>query len=308
MFYSYIKRLVLTVIVMFLVAGVFNYIVDPLNYIRANTKSYYSSERNLKMRMASERNYNGLIIGSSKASYINTHKIGKPNSILNASFSAALPEEILYFLKLRKSGEKWVAIGLDWYMFHKKEFPFKTSSTFNTTGDIAKYLLSAKTVSYSVGTIYKFFLNRPYRYSVDGSRYVEKEQDCNSDMQTPQNGEYQKVMAMLRDRFSDFEISKRRLQILSEIERWGINNGVKIVWWINPYHQEVLKILKSYKNHDIDVLPEMINNAVGKVVDLSERYPDKCNYWIDDPFHYRPDVGNAMFLDNVLPAIKGKSG
>lgn len=293
---------------MVLVVGVFNYTVDPLNYVRANTNSYFSSERNLKLRMASERNYRGLIIGSSKASYIDTQKIGKPNSILNASFSAALPEEILYFLKARKSGEIWVAIGLDWYMFHEK-IPFDVSDMFVTTSDIAKYLISARTVSYSIRTIYKRFLNRPYKYSDDGSRYVEGKQDCNSGMQglhTSMNDEYQKVMIMLRDRFSDFKISKRRLKVLSEIESWGINNGVKIVWWINPYHQDVLSLLKSYKNSDIDDLPGMIENSVGKVFDLSERYPDKCNYWSNDPVHYRPDVGNTMFLENIFASIKEK--
>ena len=74
MFYSYIRSFVITVPFMVLVVGVFNYTVDPLNYVRANTNSYFSSERNLKLRMASERNYRGLIIGSSKASYIDTQK------------------------------------------------------------------------------------------------------------------------------------------------------------------------------------------------------------------------------------------
>lgn len=52
----------------------------------------------------------------------------------------------------------------------------------------------------------------------------------------------------------------------------------------------------------------MIENVVGEVVDLSERYPDECNYWLDDPNYYTPDVGETMFIDNVLPAVKRKSG
>ena len=129
-------------------------------------------------------------------------------------------------------------------------------------------------------------------------------------MQVPHtslNDEYQKVMIMLRDRFADFKISKRRLKVLLEIENWGKNNGIKILWWINPYHQEVLKLLKSYKNHDIDELPQLIKNVVGEIIDLSERYPDKCNYWLDDPYHYTPEVGENFLINNVLPAIKRES-
>ena len=48
----------------------------------------------------------------------------------------------------------------------------------------------------------------------------------------------------------------------------------------------------------------MIKSAVGKVVDLSEKYPDKCNYWLDDPYHYLPGIGNRMIADNILGGIK----
>lgn len=307
MFFLYLKSLVFAVVVMFFAAGVFNYIVDPLNYVRANTNSYYSSERNLKMRMANENKYDGLIVGSSKPSYIKTNEIGKPNSILNASFSAALPEEILYFLMSRDSGEKWVAIGLDWYMFHEKKFPYEDDSMISSAGDIAKYLMSAKTIFYSMSTVYKRMLNRPYAYSVDGSRYITKIQDCSNDentLKSTQNEEYKAVMDMLSDRFVDFSISKRRLLILSDIKQWGENSGVKIVWWINPYHEDVLNLLKSYHNAEINMLPDMIKNIVGDVIDLSEAYPDRCNYWADDPYHYLPSVGNRMMLNNVLPEIK----
>ena len=98
MYIQYIKYIALTVALFLLSIFLINYFIDPLSYIRANTSyTYFSTERNLKPKMLEVKQYDGLIMGSSKVAYIHPEDINIDDKILNASFSGALPEEILLF-------------------------------------------------------------------------------------------------------------------------------------------------------------------------------------------------------------------
>jgi len=276
--------------------------MDPLNYLHPNTNSHFSSERNLKSRMIEHHNYDALIMGSSKAAHIRPANIKYNGKILNASFSAALPEEILAYLKEYNPKVEWIAIGLDWYMFHEKKFPYKKQPTFRKSDlEILHYTMSLDTLIYSIKSIIKTINNSSYIYTKNGAR--DKSENRERENSSRKGRGFDEVTRQLKRRFDGYETSNKRLSIISEIQEYGEKNSIKIIWWINPYHQEVLSILFSKNNQEIDNFPNIIKKKAKHLIDLSEKYTEADNYWINDPYHYYPETGERFFNSEILPSI-----
>ena len=292
-------------IIALLIELTINMYVDPLNYIRANTKTYFSSERSLKARLIEDGIFSGLMMGSSKTAHIRPTKINFNKKIFNASFSAALPEEIYSFLVEHNPEVEWIAIGLEWYMFHESRFPYKENVKFSKNFmDIVRYCLSLDTTIYSIRTIMKRIGgDSSYSSTPNGARNKEKKEAIDRN-----NSEYKysETLDRLSFRFDDYKISSRRIFDISKIEDWGKANNIKIVWWISPYNKEILKLLHSKHNKEIDNLPIVIKEKVSNFIDLSHKYKTKDKYWKHDPSHYYQTTGEFFFNKNILPIILNK--
>jgi hypothetical protein len=296
---KYTIILLLTAIITVILLISVSALVDPLNKIRANTSSYFSSERNLKARMIEDNNnYNGLLLGSSKVAYINTKDNEK---ILNASFSSAFPEEILSFLEEKTPNVKWIALGVDYYMFHEK-MPYKKQSLhFQKLNFVEKvsYCLSLNTFIYSVKSlVYKLF-DKPIQYTHSGSRNIEyKLLD-----EHKKSYNYTSVLKKLKDRFKNYKISEKRLNDMSKIQAWADSRNITLIVWLNPYNYKVLELLDSYNNDEIGKLSPLLSTIFYNFVDLSKNYTGKQYYYKHDPYHFYPIVGDAIINDTIAPLL-----
>ena len=303
MYIQYIKYIALTVALFLLSIFLINYFIDPLSYIRANTSyTYFSTERNLKPKMLEVKQYDGLIMGSSKVAYIHPEDINIDDKILNASFSGALPEEILMFLQEEKPKVKWIAIGFDWYMFNEDIKPYEVNGTFQKSNtDILKYLMSFDAIRYSIISIIKKIYNELPKYAKGGNR-ISKHQEKKDSQKTIYSDE--SILAELSDKhINTFKVSELRLQDIVKIQRWASNNNIFLVGWVNPYSKDVLELMQKKLDKETLLLPKKLSTRVSNFIDLSASYQDRNLYWNSDPIHYYPSFGGVFFNKHIIPMI-----
>ena len=155
-FSKYVKRTAF--LIGFAVAAMMaiNMYVDPFGKIHSKEELYQSSERQFKPLLLRRNTYDGMIMGASKTALIQTDPPYPLGRVLNASFSAATPEEIYYFLRDLNPRVKWIAIEFDYSLFNANAFHYVRESAFagkDFFEDYLGYLLSADTLSYSLAAL-----------------------------------------------------------------------------------------------------------------------------------------------------------
>lgn len=271
---------------------VVNFIVDPLGRFRISENIYFSIERELKPKLLASDHYEGILLGSSKVTYIQPEGLGVNGKVLNAAFSGAVPEEIYYFLRDYEPDVKWLAIGLDFYMFNENSFPWKPNMSSGADMSDFSYLVSVNTLEYTIRTIRNRLQNRHVKYTRSGAEnavYREK----------ADNGpccDYSKDLALLKKlHFNTFRISDKRLDILRKIQLWADERGVSVFVWINPYNHEVYKLAENMIPDEMNLLRHEIGNIFSHSIDLSMGYPGAGYYWKNDPYHFYPSTAEQMF-------------
>ncbi len=291
------------IVILVVVLGI-NFYADPLNNLRANTKTYFSSERNLKSRMIEQKKYSGIVMGSSKSAYIQPEDINLSGEILNASFSGALPEEILYFLKDKKPNVRWLAVGFDWFMFNENSSPYVSNNAFrsNTIDDTAQYLFSLDTFIYSIRSYVNWLMDKPVRYTIYGAR-ASKDLEKKDRMKETYNFS-NVLMELKKNHFSNYRISTRRLEDVSKIQKFADENNILLVSWIQPFHEATMSMMRDTIYEEGLSLPIELNNRLDKFIDLSERYPSKEMFFKNDPYHFLPSTGSMFFNKDIVPLLQ----
>jgi len=106
-------------------SAVTNWLVDPFGKLRRNEIAIYSSsEREAKPQMIHVNPHDGIVVGSSRVTYIDPSSIDRYR-LFNAGFSEAMPEEILEFLKLFAVKQRLVVAALDFIMFNERNYPMR---------------------------------------------------------------------------------------------------------------------------------------------------------------------------------------
>jgi len=301
---KYIISLVATTSVLLIVAASINGVVDPLAKFRLSDHIYYSAERELKPRLAKNRSYDGLIIGNSKVTYIQTDDLARYGTILNAGFSAAKIEEIRYFLEETNPKVKWVGLGLDYGMFSTTPaYSIRNDKYFNneTLSEKAKYLVSIDTLRYSLKSINKRIKGSRERYTPLGSR--NKKHGVEADRKKASAFDLS-IVRMKKIGWLNYQYSAKRIQDLKLIQQWGDRKGIKIVAWLNPNETQVWQIVKERMGKTRGRLLSDINQILPNFVDLSTAYQNYDEFWKEHPIHYYPATGERFFSERIAPMIK----
>tara|TARA_B110000438_G_scaffold303772_1_gene367235 strand:+ start:3057 stop:4004 length:948 start_codon:yes stop_codon:yes gene_type:complete len=306
---KYLINLIITILGLFFFTIFLNYTIDPLNYLRFNPYSFFSSERELKARMIEEDLYDGMVMGTSKVTYLHTEDIDLEGKILNAAFSGAMPEEMLKFLEEKNPDIKWIAIGFDWFTFSETHYPYEDYSSekkmFSKQFDeILAYLVSVNTSGYSLITIFKMFSKTNLLYTRWGSRTLIEKEIKHSMVK---DYSYDDELQILEDRYySRFKISKRRINDVRAIQEWATKKNILFIGWMNPLHEDVYKILINTIHPDALLLPQALSEEITHFIDLSKLFSDKDYFWRTDPFHYLSSTGEYFFEKHIVPLINEK--
>jgi len=303
---KYFINLLITISGLFFFTIFLNYTIDPLNYLRFNPYSFFSSERELKARMIEEDTYEGMVMGTSKVTYLHTEDIDLEGKILNAAFSGAMPEEMLKFLVEKNPDIKWLAIGFDWFTFSETHYPYQQESLekkmFSKRFDeILAYLVSVNTSGYSLITILKMFSKTNLLYTRWGSRTLIEKEIKHS---MANDYSYDTELKILENRYySGFEISKRRINDVRAIQEWATKKNILFIGWMNPLHEDVNEILINTIPPDALLLPQALSEEITHFIDLSKLFSDKIFFWKTDPFHYLSSTGEYFFNNHIAPKI-----
>lgn len=185
---KWIKRFLLFVIVTICFIGLFNFIIDPLwtfsHTNKFNLKQDGFDERQQKTNYLYNRgleNYDGILLGSSRATFINQKDFTNMN-IYNYSSSALLPNEYKGYIdfakKIKGKDLKYIIIGSDFFGTNelKKKASNPESYIRNTESIFYKYkmLLSIHTFKKSINVIKNSILGNKEYYDRNNIKYHTK--------------------------------------------------------------------------------------------------------------------------------------
>ena len=284
-----------------------NWIVDPFGRFGLNRVGlFFGSEREAAYGMVPHAEYDGIILGSSKATEIQPSDL-LGTRLLNTAWSAALPEEMLYFLRDRfdpyRAG-RYVVIGFDFFMFNEFSLPFVGESKF--TDDWAdqalEYLLSLPIAGKSLGALWRAFREEPPDILPSGARNTAEHVAENPGLAIS----YGRVLEALRGKvWANYQFSQRRVEVLAEIKSLMERECTPTVVFLSPLHPEVRALIVEMQLEDHF---EQFRAAVGRlfpdVIDLTaSEWSQAEDFYRDDPFHYLPKTGADFFTRALQPQI-----
>jgi hypothetical protein len=277
-----------------------NYAVDPLGRFRLRDRFYFSVEREFKPMLLQAGHYDGIILGSSKVTYIQPELLGLPGRVLNAAFVAATPEEMYYFVRDYEPAVKWIGIGLDYYMFNSNSFPYRQQLSESGRSSSFEYLISKDTLSYSIRTLRDQIRHEEAKYTRYGAENaVPREQ-----RDTGPCCDYAHDLELLSTiHFHDFEVSERRFAVLKQLQRWADQRNIRLLAWMNPYNDAVYALAKELIPSQMAVINKKLAGIFSNYIDLTRAYPEAKYYWKNDPYHYYPSTATLFFRQHLIPVL-----
>ena len=282
-----------------------NWWVDPYNQLgRNNSGIYFSVERQAKKSIM-RYEHNALLIGSSIMADVDPDKLCGYN-FYNASFRAAVPEEIFFYLDRFMGKERMTVIGLDFYMFNETEFPLITKKQWlSYLYDIPDYLISFRVFKDSLVTGYKRKRGDPVEIFLNGRHndYIQIERDRHFSSYDFSHSKE----SLRKGPFYQYHFSQKRLEYLNQIKELLEQKNIEYVILINPINEEILEMLRSMPRTYSILLnwKKMVKEIFPNTMDLSmSEYSLNSNYYKKDATHYKAEVG-AMIINKVLGCSSG---
>ena len=291
---NYIKiSLIITAGLLLLTAST-NYMIDPYNKMGNNKIGlYHSLDREIKNQITFFK-HDAILIGSSKTGRINPDDIDL-YKFYNASIDAVTPEEIFFYLKKYAIHEKFILIGLDFYMFNEREFPIKTMNKwYHNSYTTIEYLLGGKVLRDSKKSISMWLKKqKPYIIKKNGQKTISN---------SYKTRDYKKIIDFLCiHHYGNFHFSNERMAYLSKTKTLLKDRNIDCLVFINPLHEEVYTALQRLDSYELFIKwKQELKIIFPDLVDLSySQYSAKNGFMKQDPYHYKPETGIA-FLNKIL--------
>lgn len=304
-FAQYVRALALAVAGVLGLTMTVNAWVDPFDRLGNNTIGIYAdAEREAKSAWLSRGHFQGVLLGSSKVTYIDPSSLASAG-FFNAAFALAMPEEILAFARtFVRPGQK-VVIGLDLYMFNENAFPLQEPEFAPEPSllELAKYLISGNVLIYSIRDYLYHLRGKRPRLAPTGNVDATSRLARHAVMTEPVDGP---VLGMLSSvHYRDFRYSEARLEKLRELKALLEERGNPYAVFINPLSRTVLGHLGTMPAAaELDRLRRDLRSIFPDLIDLSdERWSDSENFFRFDTLHYLPGVGAAFLNEEVLPSL-----
>jgi len=304
-FATYARALFLTAATVLGATMAINAWVDPFDQLGNNKIGVYADmEREAKSARLRRGHYQGVIMGSSKPTYIDPLALDRPG-FFNAAFALAMPEELLAFAETFVQPGQAVVLGLDLYMFNENAFPLQEAAfeAEPSTFELVKYLMSGSVLIYSIRDYLQHLKGVPPRLAPLGNLTAVRRLERHHAMTERVDGP---VLGMLSTvHYRNFRYSTARLDTLRELETLLEERGVPLLVFINPLSRTVLDHLAGLPAAPmLDRLRHDLRLIFPDLADLSEgRWSAPENFLRFDPLHYLPEVGAAFLNEEVLPRL-----
>ncbi len=275
--------------------------VDPYGALGRNSIGIYAeSERQAKPAMLRAAAPTTVLIGSSKVSYIDPGVLG-PRTF-NASFAAAMPEEIVNFLRHHVPRGSRVVVGLDSFMMNTLAYPLapETFSEEVSLFEDVTYLFGLRPAGAAVMAVASHAMDAPPALLPDGQRNTADRMARHNAMTGFDHAYW---LNHVRTRyFTDFAYAPERVEALHDLRRVAEERDFTLHVFINPVSQPVRAVIDSLPAvKHVRRFQEDVRTALPGAVDLSRDpdFADPALYFRFDPFHYLPSTG-ADVLRKVM--------
>jgi hypothetical protein len=278
-----------------------NIVVDPYDVWGTNRVGVYTrgGERTMKWRRVEEHANDVVLLGSSRMAHVDP-ALTPAVPMFNAAFSAAMPEEMLSFIRNRVGRERLLVIGLDFFMFNSAIYPWIANPLFDRPAAqiLLDHTLSWRVLVESIRTLEAARRGEPVALKANGARNgVEKNDLQLSGAENDATRAYDFSIDWAgRNAFRNFVYDERRIDIVrtlkSELDRRGQPYTVMLM----PENKDVVeRVLKPTGAEEIrsrwradmrEIFPD--------IFDFSDTYSDRSNYYRFDAYHFTPAVGAEM--------------
>jgi len=291
--------------ILFMVAALFNYIVDPYNLMGNNpTGVYFVQERQVKEAVWTYP-HEGLLIGASKTGYVNPDDLSCYR-FYNASMRGMVPEEMFFYLKKYLRHEKLVLVGFDFFMFNEREFPLiRIADWDDLRYGRMEYLLSAETVKSSWKTLTKW-RKKEKKHGMKANGQFDypgaSEAPASPGSQQQYEKQYQDIIkGLVQNHYDKFSFSQTRIDYVKKIKTLLEENKIPYAVFINPLNHDVLAALQNidayllflnWKREMKNIFPDIYDYSIS-------RYSAREGFYAADPFHYTNATGIA-FLNEII--------
>jgi len=294
--------LIIAVSLLFSVATI-NYMVDPYNRMENNKIGlFHSLDRDIKNQIIFF-NHDAILTGSSKTGRINPDELHF-FTFYNASFDAAAPEEIYFYLEKYAEHEKFVLVGLDFFMFNESVYPLKIMSEWhNKSYSKIEYLLGGRVLRDSKKAVLLWLKNqKPYSIKKNGQKVLPK----SSNPPDPQRIE-QTIDFLRKHHYGNVRFSEKRMEFIEKTKKLLEDRNIGYLFFINPLHEKVYESLKGMQCYKLFIdWKKKLKVILPDLVDLSNsQYSDNDQFMVNDCFHYKPETGVA-FLNKIMSDARSR--
>jgi hypothetical protein len=296
------------------VAG-FNIFIDPFGYFGTNTLGYYfSSERQFKFGILKAYDYNAIVLGDSRIAFTDPSYINRPEySFVNGGMAGASLAELVALLSASRLGRLKLAVfGL---IFNDLERCSDDQAPENTatqkeygSWDALRFAASWAQLNYAVKAVKGRAQDLTPKYHADGTRSVLSKTLEESVL----DGKTQLYWSKIRSKKSKdwppkFEFGAKCRELLAEAQELADRHDFALVIVFLPRNSD----LSEYRNWDPPQVREQIAQflaqveaVVPHVVDLSNSsFSDSRNFWLNDPTHFRPEVGAQVIQEAIRRSL-----
>ncbi len=277
-----------------------NWLVDPYDRFGNNTMGVFiMAERELKPSEVVRFPHNALIIGNSRIASIPATKVNG-FKFFNASFAAATPEEIYYFLERYAHKQELVVIGIDMCA----RDPGVLKGDIFKPGDFAsmsEHLVNLQTTEYALKTMFSHWGGKPSRYLPDGSLAAPDWGNAGK-LDDPTAGK-RYLDNMKAHTVQNVVPAPRSLSFYRKIADTLRARNIPVVVVMPPIHEAVFRHVGEMNLQGLyEAWVAEVTSIFPNVVNLTDSpYGSASNFYLRDPLHYKPETGVQFMNEVVVP-------
>jgi hypothetical protein len=277
-----------------------NWLVDPYDRFGNNTMGVFiMAERELKPSEVVRFPHNALMIGNSRIASIPALKVNG-FKFFNASFAAATPEEIYYFLERYAHKQELVVIGIDMCA----RDPGVLKGDIFTPGDFAsvsEHLVNLQTTEYALKTMFSHWGGKPSRYLPDGSLAAPEWGNAGK-LDDPTAGK-RYLDNMKAHTVQNVVPAPRSLSFYRKIADTLRARNIPVVVVMPPIHEAVFRHVGEMNLQGLyEAWVAEVTSIFPNVVNLTDSpYGSATNFYLRDPLHYKPETGVQFMNEVVVP-------
>ena len=286
--------------------GGFNIVVDPFGYFGMNSLGYYfTSEHQFKFRLVRGYDYNAIILGDSRIAFSDPSYINLPGyRFVNGGIAGASISELVSLLSASRLDRlKLAVIGLEYGDLGPCDS--EVPATEYISWDALRFAVSWTQLGYAINTVEARANDEDPKYHADGTRSIVAKEFGESVFDSKTQRYWGKIQAQTDNGGGDLQpdVGPKCRVLLERARALSDRYGFALLVVFLPRDRDLLTHWRAHSpkaNETIKGFLAQVKEVVPYVVDLTNSsFSDSMNFWLDDPTHFRPEVG-AQVIEEAI--------